>query len=62
MEEIGILKFMKENSRQKHCKKLLLKKWLDYETNYLGFSTADSLRDEVEQYRENGYFGPGNTV
>lgn len=46
----------------KALQELLLKKWLDYETNYHGFSTADSLRDEAEQYRENGYFGPGNTV
>lgn len=46
----------------KALRKIIVKEWLDYETDYLGFSTADSFRDEAERYRENGYFGLGNTA
>lgn len=46
----------------KALRKIIVKEQLDYETDYLGFSTADSFRDEAEWYRENGYFGLGNTA
>ena len=61
MEGIGILRVLKEEMSVKALRETIVKEWLDYETDYLGFSTADSFRDEAERYRENGYFGPGNT-
>ena len=62
MEGIGILTSLKEEMPVKALRKIIVKEWLDYETDYLGFSTADSFRDEAEWYRENGYFGLGNTA
>ena len=62
MEGIGILTSLKEEMPVKALRKIIVKEWLDYETDYLGFSTADSFRDEAERYRENGYFGLGNTA
>ena len=60
MEGIGILTSLKEEMSVKALRKIIVKEWLDYETDYLDFSTADSFRDETERHRENGYFGLGN--
>ena len=46
----------------KALRKIIVKEWIDYETDYLGFSTADSFRDDAARYRANGYFGLGNTA
>ena len=62
MEGIGILKFFKKEISVKALPEIVFKEWLDYEIDYLGFSTADSFREEAEHYGENSYFGPDSTV
>ena len=53
-EEMGILEFLKEEVSVKELLEIVFIEWLNNKTNYLGFSTANSFRDEVERYRENG--------
>ena len=62
MERMGILTFSKEEVLLKTLRETIVKEWLNYETDYLDFSTAGSFSDETKRYRENAYFDPGNKV